>query len=246
MEFTEIETALADKPEALAFVKGLHEKAGKLTPELEADIGKLSEYKGHSEAYAKLLKETGAKDVDGLLKDFGNLKTTNADLVSQREKWKAGGKNTDSPEYRALQEQIEAGQKALKEITDKMTAAEQKAADAAVNERKTALKSSIIAAAGKAKATEPEDIHILLEARGLIGHKEDGTPFFYKQNEKKENVAVGSADDVVAWLAETRKDLFTGSGIGGTGGKHRGGAPGTDDLTPKSAKANFLASRGVG
>jgi hypothetical protein len=246
MEFTEIETALADKPEVLAYVKGLNEKAGKLTPEIEADLGKLGEYKSAADAFSRILKETGAKDTDGLLKDFGNLKTVNADLVKQKDSWKSTGKGTDSPEYRALEEKIAEGQKKLDEITTKMTDAEKAAASATAEKRETDLKSAVIAAAGKNKATEPDDIHILLKARGLIGHKEDGTPYFNKLNDKKEAVAVGSVDEVVAWLAETRKDLFSGSGVTGTGSSHKGGSGGGNDvLTAEEAKRNFRTARGL-
>ncbi len=244
MEFAEIETQLADKPEVLAFVKGLNERAGKLTPEIEAELGKLTEYKGHSAAVEKLLKGTGAKDVDSLLTDFGNLKSTNADLVKQRDTWKANGKNTDSPEYRALQEQIEEGKTQLKAITDEMAAAKAQATEAQVQKRETDLKSSIISAAGKSKATEPEDIHILLKARALIGHKEDGAPFFNKLNDKGEKVAVTSAEEVVTWLATSRKDLFQGSGITGTGGDHRKKEGGEGTLTSADARAQYRKSRG--
>ncbi len=244
MEFAEIETALASNPDALAFVKGLHDRASKFTPEIEAEVGKLGEYKGHSEAYAKLLSGTGAKDADSLLTDFGNLKSSNADLVKQRDNWKANGKGQSSPEYLALEEKIAESTKKLEEITGKMTAAEKAAADAQIQKRDTDLKSSIIASAGKLKATEPDDIHILLKARDLIGHKEDGTPFFYKLNDKQERVAVNSAEEVVTWLSVSRKDLFAGSGITGTGGSHKAGEPGEGVINHADAKANYRKSRG--
>lgn len=243
MEFTEIESALADKPEALEFVKGLHERAGKFTPELEAEVGKLGEYRGHSEAIAKLFKETGAKDVDGLLKDFGNLKATNADLVKQRDTWRQSGKGENSPEMLALKEQMAEGQRKLDELTNKITAAEDQTRKAEAAQRDTDLKASIMTSAAKLKANDPEDIVILLKTRGLIGHKEDGKPFYYKQNDAGENVAVKSAEDVVAWFSEKRKDLFAGSGVGGTGGNHKGGKGADEPVTHKSAVQALRAKR---
>jgi hypothetical protein len=245
MELSELETQLADKPEVLTVVKGLFERAGKFTPELEADVGKLSEYKSHSEAYVKLLAGTGAKDHEALLKDFGNLKTVNADLLNQKKTWAAGGKGTDSPEYRALEEKIAEGQRKIEEITTKMTDAEKSAETAKIEKRETDLKSSIVTAASKSKATEPEDIFILLKTKGLTGHNEDGTPFYRKLNDQGQAVSVTTAEEMVEAFAAKRKDLFAGSGVGGTGSDHRGkdhkvdGAP-----SPQEARRAFLDGRG--
>ena len=243
MEFTEIETALADKPEILAEVKSLHERAGKFTPEIEAEVGKLTEYKGHSEAYAKLLKETGAKDVDGLIKDFGNLKSSNADLVKQRDTWKANGKGASSPEYLALEEKIAEGTRKLEEITGKMTAAETAAATAQAEKRESDLKASVVAAAGKMKAVDPEEDLILLKAKGLTGHDENGTPYFYKLNDAGQKVAVNSADEMVAAYYAKRPDRLSASGVTGTGGRHTKTEGGNVEMTAKEAVAALRARR---
>jgi hypothetical protein len=246
MELTELETALAGNEPAIAAVREMHGRASRLTPEVEAELPKLGEYKSAHAALAKIITGTGAKDADALLTDFATIKANNADLVKQRDAWKAGGKGENSPEMLALKEQIEAGQKTLKEITDKMTTAEKEAADAKAQKLETDLRASVLSAAGKNKATEPEDIYILLRGRGLVGHGEDGKPFYYKTNEKGEKVAVASAEEQAAWLATARKDLFQGSGVGGVGGDHRGGDANTNGaVTQKTARAAFLASRGM-
>ena len=243
MEYSEVEALLADKPDALAIVQGLNARASKFTPEIEADVAKLAEYKGHSAAYTKILTDTGAKDAEGLLKDFGNLKTVNADLLEKKKVWIAGGKGENSPEMLALKEEIAASKTALEEIKGKMTDAEKAAETAKLEKRETDLKSSIVTSASKNKATEPEDIFILLKTKGLTGHDEAGKPFFRKLNDQGQAVAVNTAEEMVTAFAAKRKDLFAGSGVSGVGGEHRGTEPGDEKMTPQQARSAFLASR---
>lgn len=240
-----IAAALADKPDVLNFVKGLDEKAARITPDVEADLPKLGEYKAHHAALTKILGDVQAKDAEALLTDFKNLKATNADLVKQRDAWKAGGKGADSPEYRALQEQIEANKTATAEIQAQLKAAQEKATAADVAKRETDLKAAVIAAAAKGKARAPEDDFLLLKAKGLVGYKEDGTPFYHKLNEKGEKVAVGSPDELLAWYLAADPSRVGGSGNAGPGASHRGtGGEGAPEIKSREeARAAFRAAR---
>lgn len=245
MELPALEALVANNPDALALVKDLGGKAAKLTPELEADLAKLPEYKGHHAAMTKILETTKAKDADSLLTDFNNLKTVNADLVAQKDRWKADGKGKESPEYLQLLEQIEANKAETEKIKGKLTAAEQKEAATAAENREAALKSSVVSAASKAKATDADDVFILLKARGLTGFKEDGKPFFNKLNDAGQLVACANAEEMVTAFLAKRKDLVSSSGNGGAGGSHQGGG---DDKTPPAtnradARAAFKAAR---
>lgn len=245
MDITGLEALVASNPDALALVKDLGAKAGKLTPELEAELPKLTEYKGSHAAIAKLLEATKAKDPDTLITDFGNLKNVNADLIRQRDTWKNSGDKVDKAEYLALQEKITANENAMKVIQDKLTAAETEKATSAAAQREADLKASVVSAASKGKATDAEDVFILLKARGLTGFKEDGKPFFNKLNDAGQAVACATADEMVTAFLAKRKDLVSGSGTGGTGGGHQGGA---DDkalavTTRAEARAAFKAAR---
>jgi hypothetical protein len=76
-------------------------------------------------------------------------------------------------------------------------------------ETEAELQNTVIAAAKANGIRAPEDEFILLKAKGFVGHKEDGTPFFNKLNEKGEKVTAASAEEMVKWLAhsDTHKRL---------------------------------------
>lgn len=235
-----IAAALADKADVLEFVKGLDAKADKFTPDIEKalpDLAKLPELQTHSAALAKILAETKAKDADTLLTDFKNIVSVKEDLLRQKETWKANGKGADSPEYKALEEKIAEIQKAsedrIKAIEDESKANKDAAAKAVSEKRETDLKSSILTAASKEKIRDPEDEWIILKAKGLVGHKEDGTPFYHKLNDKGEKVDAQNPAALMKWYAETYQGKVDPSSKGGTGQDHRGGEGGGD--SPKTA-----------
>ncbi len=244
---TVLNTALADKPDVLTFVKGLDAKADKLTPEIEAALPKLAtipEMEKSVTALAKILAETKAENADKLIADFKNVTSVNADLIKQRTAWIAGGKGADSPEYKALEERITtlttdfAAQ--IKTLTEESKANKDTAAAAVVSKRETDLKSSIVTAGAKHKIKDIEDEFVLLQAKGQVGHKEvDGkhVPFFYKLNEKGEKVDAGSADALMKHIADTFKHKVDPSGKGGPGADHRGAGGGGADSPASVADA---------
>ena len=251
-----ISAAVADKPEVLKWMKDTDAKADKLTPEVEAAIPKLGELAklpdltAKSEALAKLLEETKAKDPAALLKEITTVKAANADMIRRLEKVKEGGGAgaEGSPEYKALEEKFNASTAANDERI-KVLEAENKtnkdtAAAATLKARDTDLKNAVIAAAAKHKIKNPDDEFLLLKAKGLIGHKEDGTAFFHKLNEKGEKVDAGSAEALIKHLAETDKTKVDASGKGGAGQDHKGGAGGEGE-TPKTVQEARRAFRGV-
>lgn len=245
MDITGLEALVASNPDALALVKDLGGKAAKLTPEVEADLPKLGEYKTGHAAMARILETTKAKDPDALIADFNNIKGVNADLVRQRDTWKSTGDKVDKAEYLALQEKITANEALMKTITDKLTAAEQKEATTAAEKRDTDLKSAVVSAASKAKATDADDVFILIKARGLTGYKEDGKPFFNKLNDAGQMVACANAEEMVTAFLAKRADLVSSSGNGGAGGRHQGGGdtPPPPIANRKDARAAFKATR---
>lgn len=248
---TEIETALADRPDVLTFVKGLDAKADKFTPDIEKalpDLAKLPELMAHSAAVTKLLTETKAKDADTLLADFKNLKSINADLISQRDANKGKtGDVTKTPEYLALEEKLTNATNdfttRFKTLEDTAKADKDAKAAAILSQRKTDLKSAVISAAAGEKIRKPDDEFLLLEAKGLVGHKEDGTPFFFKLNEKGEKVDAGSAAGLMKWIAETDKAKVDPSAKTGTGQEHKGNGGGSGDvpMTAKDARRAFMS-----
>jgi hypothetical protein len=238
---TVLNAALADKPDALTFIKGLDAKAERFTPEVEAaipklgDLAKLPELQTQASALQKVLGDLKAKDADSLIRDFNNLKTVNADLVKQRATGGGGGTGdvTQSPEYKALMEKLEAATKKLDtEATEK--------ASAVKSQRETDLKAALVTAGAKHKIKDVEDEFLLLQAKGLVGHKEvEGkhVPFFYRLNEKGEKVDAGSADALMKHIAETAKHKVDASGKGGAGAAHGGTGGGTGEGPKTAAEA---------
>lgn len=49
----------------------------------------------------------------------------------------------------------------------------------------------------------PEDEYILLKHKGLVGYKEDGTPFYFKLDEGGQKVPVSSPRDLMRWIYTT-------------------------------------------
>ena len=232
MELKDIETVLAANPDALAFVKGLSEKAALVTPEIEADLPKLGEYKAN------------AAKASQYEKDIANLKAVNTDLEGQRSKWKET-KGKESPEYLALQEQLKANETAIKALQTENETAKANQTKAETDKRDGDLKLTITTAAAKLKANDAEGTFILLKARGLTGFGEDGKPYFYKLNEQGKKVAVANADEMLnAWSVDRKYD-FQGSGKGGVGGKHSsdGDTKPAPVTSAGEARKGFLASR---
>jgi hypothetical protein len=245
MEVAALEEMVKANPEAVALVKGLSERASKFTPDLEKEIGNLETYKQSHDGLSKILAGTKAESADKLLTDFANLKQSNTELLAKKDSWKNSGDKVDKSEYLALEERIKASDQALQEIKDKLTASEKKEADAVVSKRETDLKASIVSQAGKMKATDPEDIFILLKNRGYAGFKEDGTPFYNKMNEAGQMVAVSGPEEMVKVFLDKRKDLVSASGTPGVGGRHGGGDGGdAGPTTREQAHNRFLGSRG--
>lgn len=252
----ELAAALADKPTLLEEAKSLDAKAEKLTPDVEAALPKLSGLAGLEQAKAsldKILGETKAKDPDGLLTDWKNIKAVKEDLERQKNDWKkgsggGGGDVTQSPEYKALEEKLTTAlaefNTKVKALEDESKAAKETAATSASEKRETDLKASIIGAAAKHKIRDAEDEYLLLKAKGLIGYAEkDGkySQFFHKLNEKGEKVAVASADELLAHIAATNKAKVDPSGKSGTGGDHKGDGGKVDGPTTASqARAAFI------
>lgn len=151
------------------------------------------------------------------------IKLANADLTKQREAWEAEKKAKPSAsgnlaDINALAEQLRTIQTELeKEKSEKAKA---------LNEsRQKDLKSSIIALASQGKAKKPDQIVKLLLADGLVGHKEDGTPYFHKLNEKGEPVSA-KPEEVVNWYLGQNLHLVDGSGTQGSGSNTRGSGVG--------------------
>lgn len=251
----ELSAALADKPTLLEEAKGLDVKAEKLTPDVEAELPKLGEYKSAAAALAKVLADTKAKDAEALIKDFGAIKSVNLDLKGQVEKLKTGAPAAgtvdikDHPDFKAVLEQVET---IKRESTERIAALENEsktnkdaAARADAEKRDTDLRASVIAAAAKFKIKNAEDEFLLLKAKGQIGYTEkDGkhAPFFHKLNEKGEKVTVSSAEELIQHIANTDKSKVDASGKGGAGAQHGGaGGPGVDvPKTAAEARSGFL------
>lgn len=246
MELAELEAALAGNEPAITAVRDLHGRAALVTDDVKADIARLPDLRKHSEVVTKLLGDWKSKDPDSLITDISNVKSVKEDLERRKNEWKAGGKPEESPQYLALKEELEATKTKIEGIETREREAGERATAAEAARLQTELKSSVTTAAGKLKANDPDDIYTLAVAKGLTGFNDDGKPFFNKLNDKGEKVAVKSAEEMVTWWSTIRKDLFAGSGVGGTGGKHKSAGEGGGDqvVDRKSAKSSFLKARG--
>lgn len=220
MELAEIEALVKDNPDAVAAIKAATESLGKL-PDLEAKVGALAK----------------------LEQDVTNLKTVNADLLTQKDQWKKGQTGSQA-EYNALLEKIAASDKKIEELSAGIQAKDAEATKAQAEKRETDLKALAIAAASSAKALRPDEEYIILKAKGLIGHDEKGQAFYHKLNDKGEPVKVKDAKELMDWWIGSDKTRQSAGGPQGVGGDHRGGA-GENDTTPKSRTEARAALRNI-
>ena len=166
------------------------------------------------------------------------IKTANADLIKEREE----GKSNLSAEKKKVAE-LEAkikegagsGDKAeLNQALERLAALEKSAKDseerakkADAEKRDTDLQNAVLAAAGE--ALKPEQVFTLMRSEGLIGHTEDGKPFYHRRNDKNEPVA-GSPQEVMDWYLTTNAHLKKPSGNAGSGdNKNKPGVVTNDD-----------------
>lgn len=167
------------------------------------------------------------------------LKDANADLVKQRETFeknerelKASFENTKKDLETKLADALKGGKtddavvnglkEQLKQLAEKVETSEKLAAKAAKDKQAMELKSSIISAAGD--AISAEKVFTLMTSEGLVGVKEDGTPFYHKLNAEGQPVALKPEEAVSAYLA-ANEFLKKPSGTLGTGGNPSNGAP---------------------
>jgi len=151
----------------------------------------------------------------------GKVQEANAALITERDtlkssitalkEKKANGEAspTDIAVLNSLKERLDAVTTEVKTLkTERDTAvAESKQKD---------LKSAIISAAATHRAMNPEDLFILMAGKKMIGHGEDGKPFFHKINTEGAPVAVTAEEAVVA-LKTSSPNLFAASGTRGSG-----------------------------
>jgi peptidoglycan hydrolase-like protein with peptidoglycan-binding domain len=133
------------------------------------------------------------------------LKNEKKDLAAKLEDAKKGGGAT--PELRALQEQ-------LADLTQKWNQAEEKATKAERANKAAELKSSVVSAASS--AISPNQVFALMQTEGLVGHGEEGKPFYHRINEKGEPVAA-KPDEAVAAFLKSNPHLEKASGSQGSG-----------------------------
>lgn len=172
-----------------------------------------------------LLKEVeDAYDKAGALE---KVKLANADLAKERDELKGREKDLKTQIAAAKAEGVSlADLTALKDElatvqAEIKTAREER--ERAVTERLASdLKSSVIAAAGKAQ--KPDQVFALMLAEGLVGTK-DGKPFFHKLNDKGEP-ATAKPDEAVASFLKANPHLEKASGAQGSGQQPKQTGPG--------------------
>lgn len=104
------------------------------------------------------------------------------------------------------------------------------------------LKSTVISEAARLGAFDPEDVFHLMEARGLVGLKEEDNSHIFIKKEGGKDFAVISTDAVKHFL-DSKPELVKGSDANGSGSKDKtsGVKSGSDVfLNPVDAASRFM------
>jgi len=183
-------------------------------PELLKEVEQVFE-KADNAAKIQTANQDLSRERDDLKAKLGTAGTEKATLESAKKDLETklaeaqkGAGQMDPAVVRAYDEKI-AG------LTKRLDESEAAKAKEESNRKATELKSSIIAASGK--AVNPNQVFALMQAEGLVGINEKGESFFYKRNEKGENVALPPDGAVEAYLS-SNAHLAKSSGNGGSGG----------------------------
>jgi len=146
--------------------------------------------------------------LNGLTTEKTTLETVKKDLETKLADAQKSGAQVDPAIVRAYDEKI-AG------LTKRLDETEAAKAKEVSERRATELKSSILSVAGN--AIDADQLFTLMQAKQLVGINEKGESFYYKRNEKGENVALQPKEAVDAYL-NSNLHLKKSSGNGGSGG----------------------------
>lgn len=166
-----------------------------------------------------------AQEIKDLADKAGALekaKTANADLTRQREAWEAKEKGLtsqldalkksgsgSSPEYLQLKEQLDS-------LIEKNRLTEERASKAESEKRTTDLKNEVVGVSAS-KVHNPNQVVTLMTAEGLIGHDDDGKPFFHRVNDAGQAVKARNAEEAVSAFLKANPHLEKASGSQGSG-----------------------------
>lgn len=183
---------------------GKVENGGSMVADLQNEISKVrSEAANNRISRNKVLDALGLRDGDNVDDSIKNLATTLSVLQQ------LGG------DPQKMGTQMETLQKQVKDLTDKYTASEKKAAEEKAKRIQSAMKSQVMAALTDGKAVKPDVFaQVLL---GNISAKDDGS-LVYKDGDKELSIT----DGVKGWLSANpwavKNDSHSGSGsFGGSG-----------------------------
>ena len=159
------------------------------------------------------------------------VKANNLDLTRQREAWEAEKKGFNSklealqksgsgssPELLQLKEQVDS-------LIEKNRLSEERASKAEAEKRTTDLKGEIVGVSAS-KVHNPNQVVTLMISEGLIGHGEDGKPFFHRVNDAGQAVKARNAEEAVSAFLKANPHLEKASGSQGSGRDTK--SPGTN------------------
>mgnify|MGYP006921308077 CR=1 FL=1 len=150
------------------------------------------------------------------------IKANNLDLTRQREAWEAEKKGMssqldalkksgsgNSPEFLQLKEQLDS-------LIEKNRLAEERASKAESDKRATELRNEIVGASAS-RSHNPNQVVTLMISEGLVGHGEDGKPFFHRVNDAGQAVKARNAEEAVTAFLKSNPHLEKSSGSQGSG-----------------------------
>lgn len=156
-----------------------------------------------------------------LVEDRKTLETTVKTLTAERATLDTDKKTLEGRLKSALEGKVDLAEvnairEELKTVKEGIAKSDAEKQAALKSQAETELMNTVLGAATTAK--NPDQVFILMKAKGLVGFKEDGKPFFVKFNAEGQPVALKPVEAVEAFLAEN-EHLRAASGTKGSGTK---------------------------
>lgn len=190
----------------------------------------IAEWKRKSEAYDPEKKFTQA-DVDRVVQDRLARDRKDRPSDEQVNAWKERAERYDEA-VNAGRTELEREQEARKQAEQQLEQTKQAAEEATKSAQKTLRKSAIVAAAAKAGAIDPEEVHALLADRDFTykAKAEDGSEKELKVTIGDDGQVTGVEDTLKAFLAEKKHLVGTARRPNWDGGSRKPAPEDANDL----------------
>jgi len=163
-------------------------------------------------------------DAFGKAEALEKVKQANAEIIAERETLKNDKRDlqakianaqkdsgSGNAELNALKEQLAA-------VQGEIQAAKSEADKARSEKRDTDLKNSVVGLEVAAKRSyNPNQLFTVMLADGLVGHGEDGKPYYHRINDKGEPVKAKSPEEAIDAFLKLNPHMEKSSGAQGSG-----------------------------